>query len=133
MLSRFASWFACALLRSTVLTDTDRTKLSRVLMGELGALPLKEIIEVDREGNIFMNGELADPAVVKKLSNSAMGALQSYALKFVHDQVMFEAVKLGVHTVETERQMGFARAAIWYGQQETKWLKILAGTDQLPE
>lgn len=133
MFSRFASWFAGALLRSSVLTETDRIKLSRTIMGELGALPIKEIIEIDRNGNIFMNGTPADPDIVKKLSNSARGAINSYALNFIHDQVMFEAIKLGVHTVETERQMHFSRAAIWYGQQEKKWLKILAGTEGLPE
>ncbi len=110
MFGRFSSWLACAVLRLSSLSENDRTKLSRVVMKELGALPMKEVFETI-DGVLHVKGQPADIETAKRLRNSARGLTNSYALNLIHDQAIFEAIKLGVHTAETERQMIFARGA----------------------
>lgn len=132
MLGRFSSWFACTLLKVSVLSDADRAKLSSVIMQELGALPVKEIIETDAQGTLYLLGKPADKDVLTKLRHSAKATLNSYALNLIHDQVTWEAIKLGVHTAKSNPDLTFSRAAIWYGQQERKILTAMA-IDELPQ
>jgi hypothetical protein len=75
---------------------------------------------------MLINGKYVEVDKILQLRDSARVVLENKAFKLIREQVVFTAVALGVHTVETERQMLFARAAIWFGQQEEKFLQALA-------
>lgn len=113
-------------LKRVNLTIEQRNSIVTNVLDALDALPLKDIITTSPEGELSINGRPVSLEVAQKLRESALAAVDNTALKVIKEQVAFAAVALGVHTVESERQMLFARAAIWYHQQLDKHLKILA-------
>jgi hypothetical protein len=64
---------------------------------------------------------------MRLLRESALAALNNQALKLVHDRTTFAAITSGLHQASNDQQIGFGKAAIWYGQKEIEFLKLLAG------
>lgn len=125
-MQRIAVKLAQYLLRQN-LSQELRLKLMSSILDNLQALPFRDIISVDDKGSLLVNGRKLDIEQTIQLRESATSALQSTALKLVTDQVLFNAVTLGVHKVERPEQMIFSRAAIWWGQQQHELLKLLSG------
>lgn len=115
----------CWLLKGKQITTKEREILTSQLLRSLNALPTHAIITRD-EGKLFINGIEQDGIRASHLRESADQALHNIALQAVHEQVLYQAVSIGVHQAQTTEQMQFAKAAIWYGQEETKLLKTLA-------
>lgn len=108
------------------LSIEERNKIVIHLMDIVQALPLNDIINVNSDGEILINGSSLDLDKARQLREHARVALDNKALRLIREQVSFQAIALGVHQVESERQMLFARAALWWGQTEDKLLKSLA-------
>lgn len=106
---------------------SDRMLLTTMLFDKIGALPLRDMIRVNEEGRLLVNGRLVGVEAARKLRESARAELNSYARKFISEQVLYTAVVMGVHKMETPEQSVFSRAAIWYKQQEDIWLNLLGG------
>lgn len=130
MLATWITKLTVWLLSWIKLSIQNRTLLTAQILSSLQALPLKDIITLDEEGNILVQGRRLKPEQELQLREAARGTLSNQARKLVHDQVLFRAVALGVHTVTTPEQMYFSRAAIWFGQQEIELLKILAKSNE---
>lgn len=121
MLVRLVCW----LLKYKKLTTHERGLLTNQVLNSIDALPTRAIITLN-EGKIFIQGVPLDTEKNYVLREAAESALHNPALKFVHDQVLYQAVSLGVHQAQTVEQIQFSKAAIWYGQQELELLKTLS-------
>lgn len=126
MWGSIATKLAIFALKSARLPVKDRNLLTACILDRLAALPLRDIIHVNEEGNLLVNGRPVDVETARQLRESARGALTSTAFKFIRQQVAFQAINIGVHKAEDELQMFFGRAAIWWGQQEEIQLRLLA-------
>ena len=121
----------CWLLSLKKLNASQRTLLTNQILKSIDALPLHAIITTDG-GKLFIRGTQLDSEKAMVVRASADQALHNAALEFVHEQVLYEAVSLGIHHGMTPEQIQFAKAAIWYSQQEIKLLKTLStGTTEL--
>lgn len=129
MWETFATKLAVKLLRRSSLSIENRNHLSTVLMDKLGALPFADII-TRNENEILVNGVPLDYEKAKALSESAKAALNNNALRVVWESVAFMAVNHGIHKAETERQLLWARAALWWCQQEKSLLAELTGEER---
>ena len=118
------------LLGKTNLPLEDRSFLTTVLMDRLRDLPLHDIMALDDQNNLIVNGKPLDLEKARLLRESAIAALKNSAFTLIRDQVAFVATTLGVHKAETPEQMFFARAALWWGQQEQKHLELLTGKEE---
>lgn len=107
----------------------DRNALIIHILDSLAALPLRDIIKFDTDGSLTVNDRPLTFEQARSLRESARAALNNQALKLVHDAVLFKAIALGVHTVEKTEQMVFGRAAIWWGQQQDRIIRLLAQED----
>lgn len=125
-MQKVAVMFAQFLLRQN-LSQELRLKLTTSILETLQALPFRDIISVNEKGVMLVNGRQLELEQMIQLRESARGALQSTALKLIEDQVLFNAVTIGVHKLEKTEQILFSRAAIWWGQQQHELLKLLAG------
>lgn len=125
-MQKFAVKLAQFLLKQN-LSPELRMSLTTTILENLHALPFRDIILVNEKNILLVNGRQLDLEQTIQLRESARGALQSVALNLINDQVLFNAVTLGVHKVERPEQMMFSRAAIWWGQQQHSLLKLLAG------
>lgn len=131
MWNRFVVWIASYALKRSDLSLEQRNKLTIHIMGSVGALPLTDIIYVSEEG-LLVNGRSLAPEQLMQLRESAIAALNNQALTLIRQQATFEAITLGVHKVQSEKELLFARAAVWWGSVVEAKLKILAQKDHEP-
>lgn len=115
------------LLRHSALSLAERSRLSTGILNKLGALPTGDIITVNESNEILVNGVLLEYERARALREGARAALNNVALRIVRQQVAYNAIKTGIHKAETESQLYFGRAALYYGQQEEDLLLLLAG------
>ncbi len=130
MLSTLATRLAVFALTRSDLTIADRNKLTFAILDTNYALPFRDIIQVNDVGETLLNGHPLDMDKARQLRESARAALDNQALDVIRAQVAFAAVTLGVHKVLNAEQMLFARAALWWGQESDKHLRMLAQVDQ---
>lgn len=116
----------CFLLRNSKLSLENKTKLTSCLLDKLQAIPASDIIKTNEQGKLEVNGRELDLEGAKILREGAISLLDSQTRKFVKEQIMFEAVKIGVHFGDTPERVMFAKAAIWQLEQEEEFLKKLS-------
>lgn len=110
----------------------EANELCGFVLEKMGALPIRDVIAVSEEG-LLINGESVDIDKARKIHESANAALDNACLRLVREQVAYAAVTYGVHKAETPTQMLFARAALWWGQQEHRLLEALAARQKIGE
>lgn len=116
-------------LKSADLSIEDRALLTTLILDKVGALPLQDLVLIHEGGTLSINGKQIDGETARNLQQSAKAALRNSAMNLIRQQVLFTAITIGVHKLERVDQSFFARAAIWFGQQEELYLKLLAQED----
>ncbi len=126
MFERFIIWIATILLKNKRISLEGRHLLTNAVLDKLAALPLHDIISVDANGALVINGKIIDREEIMLLRESAVSSLSNRSQRIIEDQVLFEAFTLGVNTSTNFEQLYFAKAAIWWGQRKEKYLNLLA-------
>lgn len=122
------------LLKSARLSVADRNLLTAVMLDTLQALPLHEIINSDEQtGELMVQGRPLDIEKSRQLMTSAELALRNQALNLVREQVVYEAFVGSAIKARTTDDLTFYRAALWWGQQIEKYLRLLAQRKQEPD
>lgn len=107
------------------LTIEERNKIVVHILTSLQAAPLTDIITVSEEG-IKIGDKFLDMEQATLLREASMLALNNRALKLIREQVTYVAfVLLGIKA-DDAKSLLFARAALWWGQQEEFYLQLLA-------
>lgn len=104
----------------------DRHLLINAILDKLAALPLRDIIYVNEDGLLVINEKIVDVEETKLLRESAKVALSNKSLNLVRSQVLYQAYTFGVNSSTNFEQLYFGKAAVWWGQEEDKKLKLLA-------
>jgi hypothetical protein len=115
----------CWLLGTRLLTGKTREHVVNHLLTKIGAFPTHAIITVD-EGKLFIRGVPVEGERAYVLRHGAQIALDNIALRAVHEEVLYKAISQGIHLSQNFEHVQFAKAAVWYGQQERELLKLLA-------
>ena len=118
--------FVVWVLEKVPLKLKHRIILTTAILTKLSALPLRDIIKQTEEG-LEVDGKIIDMEKARLLREGARIALQSQTLSLIRSQVLFKAFQLAAHTSINMEQLFFAKAAIWWGEQEDALLKLLAG------
>lgn len=113
------------LLRSKRLSEEQKALVTSALLDNLVAIPIRDLIQVTESGQIKIQGRTLDPEGSISFRESVVALRNSYARKVIHDQMLFKAVTLGVHTGNNTDMIVFSKAAIWVIQQEDKLLSTL--------
>lgn len=124
MLKHLIAKFTIWLLKNNKITGEDKTLVIASLLDNIDALPIHEVIKFSENG-IVINGNQIEPDVAIKLRESAVALRDSYARKTIHNQMTYEAIKMGVHTGLNPEMIMFSKAALWYQQQEDKIIASL--------
>lgn len=128
MQSKFVKLIAWLLRRSSIKIQ-DRIVLTNAILDKLAVVQSCDILTVDDSGKLAINGQQLEYEYARALRDSARMMLSSTARSIVRKQVEYIAVTHGIHKAETPEQMLFAKSAIWYGQEEDKIYRLLAGED----
>lgn len=126
MIRKLAVKLTVFLLQQVDLSIEDRSLLITLLLKNLGALPIRDIITSGPDGSLVISGQPVDLELAKKLRESARAALENSAYKLVHDQARYEAITTGFLEADSEKRSLFGKAAIWYAQCEQSHLTKLA-------
>lgn len=121
----------CWLLSRKSLKREDRVRLLNEALSTAGALPLHASITAD--GGVFLiKGVPVEGEYAVKIRENASAALHNLANKAVDEQVLYQAISLGIHEAQNFDQTLFSKAAIWVVQERQKLLERLAqGTPEL--
>lgn len=130
MFGRVATRLTCFLLKHSTLSLENKALLITCVLDRLAAVRLHGIISVNETGQLLVNGRSLELEKARILHESAKAALKSPALKIIREQVVYEAFSYGTYDAQNIEQMFFSKAALWWGQQEDKFLKLLAGNDE---
>lgn len=117
------------MLREAELSIEDRQLLTTVLIERLGALPVRARITVDESGQVFVDGKQVTVETAKRLHETSKTMLNNFARRFVRETVTFMAVKQGVHDNLSPEQGLFAKAALWFFQEEDELYRKFAGAE----
>lgn len=127
MWERFAVKLATSLLKRADLSIESRNILAIHILDRLGALPIADTITFSESDEVLVNGYPLDKENERKLRFAARDLLQNPAKEFVYQQLLKTAVNHGIFQAESEKQVFWSRAAIWYAQHERELLSKLAG------
>lgn len=110
---------AAEMLKSAALSNEDRQLLTSAVLDRLGVLPTRARITVDESGVIFLDGKQMTLDAARMLRDGSRAMLNNFARRIVRETVEFLAVKQGVHENTSPEQGLFAKAALWFYQEES--------------
>lgn len=107
-----------------------RNKLLIHALETLSTLPLRDIISISEDGELFLQGKAVGMGEVLNLRESAAMALNNKAFNLIREQVQYESFVGAATKAVTGEDLIFYRAALWWGQQMEHHLKLLAQKQQ---
>ena len=110
-----------------LLPEKDIKVLMPIVLSTVGTLPLHSTITVDEAGKLLIRGKHLEYDQAILLRESAANVLKSAAWQLVHENTLYVGVSEGFLKAQTDKQVLFGQAAIYFGQQERDLLKVLAG------
>lgn len=113
-------------LRSKRLSGKAKAKVTAALLDNVQSIPLQSVIYFDAQNTLHIGGKTLDYEQASLFVESAKALKENFARKVIHEQVSFEAVKMGLHQGLTPEMIQFAKAALWYNEQEEKLLAAIA-------
>jgi len=116
----------CWLSKSAKVSQEDRMRITNTLLSTVGALPIHATFTVDESNRLLIRGVPLDYEKATVLRENAATVLHSQVWNLVREQVLYEAVSKGIHEALNSDQVLFAKAAIWFCEQQDKALKEIA-------
>lgn len=117
------------MLKSSRIGNEERQLLTAALLDKLGALPLRARIVVDDAGQVFIDGKQLTLEAAKKMHDASKAMLNNFARRFVREQVTYMAIQMGVHQNISPEQGLYAKAALWFFQEEDELYRRFALVD----
>lgn len=114
------------LCKNKSLSNEERQILTTMLLDRLGALPLHARIVVDKAGRVFVNGRSLSIEEADRLKQAAVAMQNNGARNLVREAVTFMAIVDGVHKNVSPDMGLFAKAALWFLQEEDTLYALLA-------
>jgi len=117
-------------LKNKDLSTSDRSLLISAILKKVAALPLSDILYCNDKGILFVNGRKVDAAETIQLRESALKVLEAKAFRLIREQVVYTTFVQAAHKSMTPEDLIFGKAALWWGNKEDEYLKILAAEDR---
>lgn len=126
--SKIRLWLFRQLLRAP-LSREERALYTGFLLDALDGAPVRDIILVNEQGELLVNGRSLTPEELGAYGKMAKGLLDHPLLKLIWDQIRYSCFKGGVSGGKDQDSILFYRTALWFGEQERAWLRLLAQDD----
>ncbi len=115
------------------LTSKQRNEIVIHLLNSVHAVPLGAIIDENDQGEMTVSGRTISMEKGSRLQSAAFAALNNETMNLIREQVKYEAYVGAATKTATPEDLGFYRAALWWGQREEYFLKLLSQTKEQPE
>lgn len=109
------------------LSQEERALYTGSLLTALDGSPVRDIILINEQDELLVNGRPLTPEELGAYGKMAKGILDHPLMKLIWDQVRYTSFKGGVSEGMNSDSILFYRTALWFGEQERAWLRLLAG------
>lgn len=111
-------------LKNTDLSMKDRSMLISAILDKFAAIPLRDIIYLSEDNNIFVNDKKVSREQQIILRQSAEALASSSTFKLICQQVLYASFVNSSKAPITD-DLVLYKGALWWGQQVDKYLKLL--------
>lgn len=126
MLAKIIVKIALFSLKCRILSGEQKAAVTSALLDNMLVVPIKDIVKIDETGTLLLNGKNLDLEQAIMFKDSVVSLKNSYARKFINQQITFNAINLGVHSGMNTDMIVFSKAALWVIQEEEKLLSTIA-------
>lgn len=110
-------------LEHNEIRGNDLSRLLGVFNKNINSFPIGEVIQTTPEGLIMVNGRtLDDLNDLTKFRQGIHAVRDNWAFQLLADQILFNAIKYGVHFGKDPDSVIFSRVAIWFITQFREYL-----------
>jgi hypothetical protein len=107
------------------LTREQRIFLFNYFNKQINAFPIEDTIKVTSEGVILANGKATSLEQREAFLTGVHSLKNNYAFNLIADQVMYQAIKKGMHDATEIDQIYFGKAALYFIDLFKKWIDSL--------
>jgi hypothetical protein len=104
-------------LSKATLSVEDRVALTNALLNKLGAFPVGDMI-IKTENSVNINGKDLDLDQYLNFKEACVALKENFARRVINEQLKYKATKMGIHESTTIETLLFAKAVIWFINEE---------------
>jgi hypothetical protein len=114
-------------LNKSDLSAVDRSLLISAVLNKVAAIPLRDIIVLNEQGTLFVNGREVKDAELMSLRESADSLLHNKAFRLIREQAVYATFVQAAHRSGNIEELIFGKAALFWGNLEDAYIKMLLG------
>lgn len=114
------------LLKKESITGEDKNRVVSALLQNIHAYPIRDVIQLSYDRAARINGRELSTEQTIALRESCKALNDNWSRKVIHEQLQFEAIKLGIHNGLNPDTLMFSKAILWTIQEEQKLIEKLA-------
>lgn len=101
-------------LNKNELTLIQRNELINQFIKSINGFSVDEVIRLDNRGVMYINDKPLTPEEVQNFRNSVQAFRSNIAFKIIADQVMYKAIKKGLHDSVSIEDQYFSKSALFF-------------------
>jgi hypothetical protein len=109
-------------LENNKLTQEEHLRLLGILTKSINTFPIDTVITFTQDGGYMANGHKLTLDEVVKFRQGISALSENWAFQLLGDQIMYEAIKHGVHHGDTTERMMFSKTAIYFIQKFREYI-----------
>lgn len=114
---------ALKVLKRASLSQEEHLELLNITNKQLNSFPIGEVIQVTLDGATLANGQKLTIDEVVKFRQGVSALRDNWAFQLLGDQILFEAIKHGIHYGDNTDKMMFSKTAIYFIQKFREYIK----------
>lgn len=124
MFRKITTKLALWCIKKSKLTLEQKAEITAALLENIGALPIRNVIEFDDSNTLVINGQQIDMEKAILIKTGAKVLRDNFTRQVIRNQIKYNALMLAITGTNIEQIM-FAKAANWVLLQEEELLKKL--------
>lgn len=101
-------------LEENELSPVEHLRLLGILTKSINAFPLESVIAINTQGAICANGKELSMEELVKFRQGVSAIRDNWAFQLLADQILFEAIKIGIHEGHTPERLMFSKSVIYF-------------------
>ncbi len=112
-------------LKENELTREQRVDLLNLFNKQINAFPFEDVLQITPSGLILANGKVLDLQQREAFITGAKSLMGNYTFQVLSDQIMFQALKKGVHDSTQFDDVYFSKVALYVFDLYKRYLEKL--------
>lgn len=96
------------------LSQEGHLRLLGILTKTLNSFPLENVVLINNQGATCANGRELTMEELVKFRQSISALRENWAFQLLGDQILFEAIKIGIHEGHTIERLMFSKSVIYF-------------------